>query len=344
MVTLTGLRLETLQKVAEKYSSSINAIGMTKFSKTVSTANTRLVALGYSSEEQAELIATMIESESNHNDMRRKTSLEMADDAVRLGKNMANLTMLTGMSTEKLQENLKAMSESTDSAIVSAVYGEAAAKRVDEFASTLPSDTGVLFQQFAASMAPEATQAYKDMASAGQGHIADAFIRIAKDVREGTKTTEQARAETMRISKSLTATQLQHIGLLAEHMSAGAQTTLNRLVGLNRADNKTSLATPEEREAAIKAKADIAAMDTAMERTKSLTQTAFPLLESQVDAASSALKAFNETVVNVTETISPAARSWVGILLQAAGVIASVVLSGKLLTMAFGTARTATVA
>lgn len=344
MVTLTGLRLETLQKVAEKYSSSINAIGMSKFAKTVSTANTRLVALGYSSEEQAELIATMIESESNHSDMRRKTALEMADDAAKLGKNMANLSMLTGLSSAKLQENIKAMSETTDSAVVSAMFGEKAAKRVDEFASTLPSDTGLLFQKFAASMAPEATQAYRDMATAGQGHIADAFIRIAKDVREGTKTTEQAREETMRISKSLTASQLQHIALLAEQGNAGAQKTLNSVVALNRADNKTSLATPEEREAAIKAKASIAAMDTAMERTKSLTQTAFPLLETQVDAASASLKVFNDTVLSVTDSINPAARSWIGILLQAVGVIASVVLSGKLLTMAFGTARTATVA
>ncbi|HEY6437394.1 MAG TPA: hypothetical protein VIY47_12450, partial [Ignavibacteriaceae bacterium] len=70
MVDKTGLKLEILQEVVQKYSSSINAISITKFGSTLKSTNARLIELGYSSEQQAELLGTMVETESSYADIR----------------------------------------------------------------------------------------------------------------------------------------------------------------------------------------------------------------------------------------------------------------------------------
>ena len=329
IVTLTGLRLETFQKVVEKYTSSINAIGINKFAKTISLTNTRLISLGYNSEQQAELIGTLIESESSYADIRGKSSEQLANDAVRLGNQMTRLSILTGQSSAQLQENLKSLAKNTDSTVVAAVYGEKAAERLNTFAASFKdADVGVMFQKLAAATQPAITKTFQSLAQAGQAPLAEEFTRIAIAARDGAISAEQAQKQTTDLAQRVNSTTLQSLALLADKGVEGAAETLSVITKLRAQGNTTSKATNSQVDAVIESQASVARFSTALEDSKSLMQRTFPLLETQVNLASSALEEFNAMVKSSTDIFSAETRSWIGIGLE---VIAGFALvTGKL--------------
>jgi hypothetical protein len=317
IVILTGLRLETFQKVVEKYTSSINAIGINKFAKTISLTNTRLVALGYSSEQQAELIGTLVESESSYADIRGKSSEQLANDAVRLGNQMTRLSILTGQSSAQLQENVRSLSKNTDSTVVAAVYGEKAAERMNIFsASFKDADIGAMFQKLAAATQPAITKTFQSLVQAGQAPLAEEFTRIAVAARDGVISAEQAQKQTTDLAQRVNSTTLQSLALLADKGVDGAAETLSIITKLRAQGNTTSKATEKQVDAAIESQAALSRFSTALAATDSLMQRTFPLLESQVNLASSALEKFNAMVKSSTDIFSAETRSWIGVGIQ----------------------------
>lgn len=331
IISLTGLRLEVFQKVVEKYSSSINAIGITKFAKTLSQSTTKLIALGYNSEQQAELIGTLIESESSYADIRGKSTKDLADDAVRLGGQLTRLSLLTGQSAAKLQENLVSLSKNTDSTVVSAVYGEKAAERLNVFASSFKdADIGVMFQKLGAAIQPTITKTFQALAQAGEAPLAEEFTRIAVAARDGSISAQQAQKQTTELAQRINSSTLQQLALFSDKGVEGATETLNVITKLRSQGNQTSQATEKQVDAAIEAQASLSRFSTAMNVTASLAQRTFPLLESQVNAASYAIEMFNKTVTTGTDLFSASTRSWVGIGAEVAAVlIGAVVIFGK---------------
>lgn len=332
IISLTGLRLEVFQKVVEKYSSSINAIGITKFAKTLSQSTTKLVALGYNSEQQAELIGTLIESESSYADIRGKSTKDLADDAVRLGGQLTRLSLLTGQSAAQLQENLMALSKNTDSAVVSAVYGEKAAERMNVFASSFKdADVGKMFQTLAATDSPAITKAFQAMAKAGGAPMAETFVDIATRARDGAISAQEANKRATEAAMSVGSETLQTLQRNAAAGVEGSQEFLETLTKLRAQGNQTSKATEKQVDAAIEAQASLSRFSTALATTSSLAQRTFPLLESQVDAASHAIEMFNKTVTAGTDLFSSTTRSWVGVGAEVIAVLAgAIIMFGKL--------------
>lgn len=336
IVTLTGLRLETFQKVVEKYNSSINAVGVNKFAKTLSQTSTRLIALGYSSEQQAELLGTLVESESSYMDIRNKSSDQLADDAERLGKQMTRLSLLTGQTNAQLQENLKSLAKNTDSTVVASVYGEEAAKRMNVFASSFKdADIGAMFQKLAAATQPAITKTFQSLAQAGQAPLAEEFTRIAVAARDGAISAEQAQKQTTDLAQKVNSTTLQSLALLADKGVEGAAETLSVITKLRTQGNTTSKATEKQVDAAIESQAALSRFSTALEKTASLGQRTFPLLETQVNAASWALEKFNGVVTAATDIFSANTRSWIAIGIEVFAGFAFLARGTKALTGSF---------
>lgn len=336
IVTLTGMRLETFQKVVEKYNSSINAVGVNKFAKTLSLTSTKLIALGYSSEQQAELLGTLVESESSYMDIRSKSQQDLADDAERLGKQMTRLSLLTGQTNAQLQENLKSLAKNTDSTVVASVYGEEAAKRLNVFASSFKdADIGALFQKLAAATQPAITKTFQALAQAGQAPLAEEFTRIAVAARDGAISAEQAQKQTTDLAQRVNSTTLQSLALLADKGVEGAAETLNVITKLRAQGNTTSKATEKQVDAAIDSQAALSRFSTALEKTASLGQRTFPLLEQQVNLASAALEKFNKVVIASTDIFSAETRSWIAIGIEVVAGFAFLVRGTRALTGGF---------
>lgn len=313
IVTLTGLRLSTFQKVVEKYTSSVNSIGINKFAKTLSLTTSKLISLGYSSEQQAELVGTLIESESSYADIRSKNERQLADDAIRLGNQMTRLSILTGQSSAQLQENLKSLAKNTDSTVVSAVYGEEAAKRMNVFASSFKdADIGAMFQKLASAVQPTITKTFQALAQAGQAPLAEEFTRIAQAARDGSISAEQAQKQTSDLAQKVNSTTLQNLALLSDKGVEGASETLSVISKLRAQGNTTSKANEKQVESAIQAQSSLSRFSSEFEKSRSLAERTFPLLEQQVDAVSKALEMFNNTIISATDTFSAQTRSWIG--------------------------------
>ena len=110
MVNATGMRLETMQKAIEQYSTSINAIGFTKFTKSLAIALPGLTELGFNSKDSANLMGAYIDSQKGYTDIRNKSETDLAADAVNFGDKLTKMSLAVGMSRDQFLENIKANS------------------------------------------------------------------------------------------------------------------------------------------------------------------------------------------------------------------------------------------
>lgn len=322
MVSLTGLRLETLQKAIEKNGAAINAVGVTKFAKTLSIANQQLQSYGYNSQEQAELIGTLIESESSYADIRDRSAKDLAADAVRLGAKMTQMSLLTGQSISKMQENLSNLSKTTDSTVVAAVYGKEAAKNLNAFALSFENqNVGQIFQKFGAAQIPELSKTFQDLVTAGEGSLAQEFTRISKYARD-TGDALGAQKQATELAQRMDSATLSRLQLFAEAGNEGARAALEFATSVREQGNKTSKATGKQTDAAVDSQSSLSRFSTALEKTSSLAQQAFPLLETQVNLASFALEKFSSILDSITNFFSANTRSWIGFGLAISSLVA----------------------
>jgi hypothetical protein len=337
MITLTGLRLETFQKVVEKYTSSINAIGINKFAKTLSLTNQRMQLLGYNSQEQAELLGALVEMESSYADIRNKSTTELASDAVRLGTQLNKLSLTTGLSNTQLQENLKALAKNSDSMVVSAIYGERAAENMNLLAaSAKDTDIAGMFQKIATAVIPEITGPFKALNSAGLGQQATQLTRIIQASRDGAISASQAMEQATLVAKGMNSAQIQALKIQEQAGTEGAAEAITVIAKLRAQNNTLSQATEKQTAKAIDNQAVLSSFSTEIERARAQVEKSFPLLESQVEMATDKLRLFNNALDSVTESISKTTRSQIALGLEILGGVAIVALGISKLTGGFG--------
>lgn len=341
-VNQTGLRLQVLQEISEKYSTAMNAVGFNKFTKAVSASSSKLELLGFSAKEGAELIAALMEAESGFSDIRGKSANDIATDALKMGAQFDKLSKTMGISRQQMIDNLKTTAKSSDSTLVAAKWGADAAKNVAAATAGIK-DTNVreALTKMAAAADPVFTQVYKDLQASGQGALADQVATVAKSLRtvdpkEIPKIMEQLGAN---ISDS-------SVSALADQVAAGnasAQAALELITALKQQSYAVSQASQVQQDAATNTERAIAAYQTQIERALAIPQAMFVPLVSQIDAVTDALRKLNDVVYKVTGSMDAQDKG----LLTAAGVIggfiASMVLAGPAITRflsLFGTAGT----
>ncbi len=321
IVNLTGMRLQTLQKVVEKYSSTVNAVGLAKFAKTLAQANTQLVSLGYNSEAQAELLGVLVESETGYMDVRNKTSTQLATDAIRLGGQLTKLSQTVGISREQLQENIKANSKSIESSFVFAKYGAQAAETMNKNMAGIK-DSGLkdMLMQLASASNPAQVEGYRKLTEAGLGDIAEQFNRIAKS---GMTDDVQEFQNKFSAMTGYLQTQTGRMGNLTNLLGAGGEEAARILQAAYQQGNIVSKASTGQQDAAQKTQSAVAGLQTEIESLSAAGQKAFFPLVEQVNLATAGLKKLNGAIDGVIASVEAQTRSWVGIGLSVAGLVAA---------------------
>ena len=320
-VVLTHLRLEVLQEVAQKYSQSINAVGFTKFTKTVAAATLGLKDLAYSGPQVAEFVGIYIESMQGFADIRHKTDQEIADDAIRLGTQMTRLSITVGMSQKQLEANLAANTKSTDSTLIFAAKGELAAKNIELFASSFKDqNVGKFFEAMSAASDPVFTAGFQALQKAGLGDIANNLAQIGKSAE--ILGPEAATHALDAYVKSIDPGRFKGLqDQLANH-SEGAQEAADMLAGVTRHARGVSEATRGQTDQAIASESALTKWDTAIEHSASLIQAAFPPMESQIELLTINLERLNKVADTLIKHTDTETRSWISAGLVGAGQVA----------------------
>lgn len=330
IVSLTGIRMEDFRKVIEKYSSSINAVGVTKFAKSISLVGGKLTSLGYNYDDQMDLIGSLIESETSFMDIRHRSSAELADDAVRYGRELNGLSLATGQSREQLLQNVKALSTTADSMDVAAEYGQDAANRINLLAGSFKdSNLQGIIQKFASTTSLANEDLFQTFTKAGLGTEVLQLSKVVSNARDGLISMTTAQKQFGDIGKRVTSGQLQALRTLAVSNTPGAKEARDLLAAIRTQAFKTSEATSGQNDAATKAQSSLSKLTNEVERSKSLIENAFPLLETQVDTLSGGLKVLNNVVERSINVFSAQTRSGIGIGLEIVGLVAAFALGKK---------------
>lgn len=328
MVARTGIRLENLQKVVEKYSSSINAVGITRFSKTLARANSSLESLGYSSQEQAELLGSMMEAQSSYSDLRNKTDQELAAGAIQFGQQLNRLSLLTGQSRAALMENIKTMSANSDSMVIASIAGRDAAARVTNFATSFKdSNIQNMIQRFAAATDAAQDGMYQSLVRATGGPQAAQFAETSQQLRDGMISEVEARERMIGIASRLSDADIQALKRQQLAGNVDATPALEAIAALRMAGYRTSQATDEQADAAVRSRATVAGLATEIERTASLTQVAFPALESSITALTATMRTLNSAAVPLATGIGATVGNFLSSTAVVAGFTAQVALT-----------------
>lgn len=331
-VILTGLRLQTLQEIAEKYTSSINAAGFQKFARATASSTKQLELLGYSAKEGAELIASLMEAETGFSDIRGKSAQDIAADAIRLGSQFGKLSQTVGISRQQLLDNLKATAKSSDSTLVAAKWGAEAAENVGKAAAGLKdANLREAFTKMAASANPVFTQVYKDLQQSGLGSIADQMGQLAIQMRTMDPVEFARRVDALQQSIPRGGI----VGLADQEAggNASARAALEVVAGLQQQGRIVSQATQVQQDGATNTERSLAALQTQTEKFSALTQAAFYPMIEQVDIATKYLRMFNDAVYGAIDSRAAETRSWVGVGVAIAGVVGSLwLLRGALTT------------
>jgi len=341
LVNETGLRLATLQKVAEKYATTVNVVGMIKFGKAVANASTQMQTLGYSQEASAEFIANMMEAEQGYSSIRGMSAERMSQDAIKLAGQMDRLGKTVGMSREQLAENLKNSGKTANMAMVSAKLGSEAAARANANMAGLDPKIREVMTKMLAYGNPAQVSEYATIVSAGSADVASAFENIAK-----LATTMDDPASFMKSIQAfgkMVEAQTGTMGNLGNFGDAG-QDAANMLYAFTQQGKVVSDASKTQLDNAQKTQASVARLQTETQRSMALLEAAFFPLTEQVNLAAKSLKMLNDVAYAGIKTIDAEIRSWIGVGIAVVGFISGLVLArGALTTFAslFGIQATA---
>jgi hypothetical protein len=330
-VLLTGLKLQTLQEIAEKYSSTINASGFQKFAKATAASTTKLEALGYSAKESAELIASLMEAETGFSDIRGKSAQDIAADAIKMGAQFTRLSQTVGISRQQLLESMKTTAKSSDSTLVAAQWGAEAAENVNKAAAGIKdANLKEAFMKMAASADPVFTQVYKDLQASGLGTVASQMGELSKQMRTMDPTEFAKRVDALQQSIPRGG-----ISGLTSQIAGGnqsAQAAAEVIAGLQQQGRIVSQATQTQQDAATNTERSIAALQTQTEKSQALLQAAvFPMIE-QIDAVTKSLRLLNDAAYGSIDAMNAETRSWIGAGVAIAGLVAGLVLARGALT------------
>ncbi len=329
VVTQTGLRLETLQEISQKYASSINAVGFMKFAKAAGMAASNLKDMGFSAKDSAEMVGVYTDMQSNYTDMRGKSEQDLADGASAFGMAVRDNAHALGKSREEIIANAKSLSKSTDTFVSTAVLGANASAHMNntlmginpEFASVLSKSAALASQNLEYS----SDNLVRSLATSGSRYTMQ-FDQLVKALP--IESMEQIHARAGAIAndpafKKAVADQ----ALYASRGVAGAAEQLKAMQAVTELANKTSTATNKQKDDADKTASAITSLETQMEKFSAATQAAFSPTIDQVNILTKSMTLLNDAIYGVINATNSEARSWVGAGAIVLGQLASVALA-----------------
>jgi hypothetical protein len=335
MISSTGLRLETLQKVMQEYSSSINAIGAKKFTDALKISERSLIRLGFTNEEQADLVGAMVESMSNYEDMRGQSNAVIASRSLEFGSYLTRMSQQMGVSTDKLKQSYMEASKGTDAMLVMARLGPEAAGNFAQFtASIKDNNLKNVLATFASSQNPFATKEYQDIVKGAGAEVADIMVQSAKEsVIDPAGAMKRVNERIAAISDG----SILAMGIQQDAQNANASSALALVAAAKSQAFTMSQATEDQTQAAIDSQVPISRVKTEIEEFAATLQRAFPLVETQVTMLADVLEKTNDTINGQIGKFDMLDRSWTGVALAAmsalAGFTALKVLTGTVVNL-----------
>lgn len=327
LVNQTGMRLQTLQKVAEKYASTMNVVGISKFGKALAMSTTRMNELSFSQEESAEFTAAMIESERGYSNIRAKSASQISTDSIRLAQQFTRLSHTVGVSRQQLLDNLQKAAKTSESTMVAARHGEKAAASVAAAVAGFDDETKNMFLKMSASIDPVFTQMGKTFQMAGMGGLGTQIGRLSKDMQSMDPVAAQRSFES--IVGSISPGDITALNARIAGGDADAAAALDMITKFQQHVRGLSKATEGQQDAATKTEASIARLQTQIEKAAALPQAMFFPLVAQVNLAADALTIFNNSLYGAIGAVEAETRSWIGVGIAIAGLIAGVLATGK---------------
>lgn len=260
MSVLAGMSVEKFGAIAEK-SAGANALGLGKFAKTLPAVSKNLQMLGYDVAQAAEATGAYLDSMLGFADIQSKSQEEIEEGAIRFGKSLQKLSLITGISRQKLLENTAAISQSTDANVLAGTIGEEGALRFSEFvASFKDQNIGQQFLKMMSSKIPALNSTFQNFAKAGLGNMGMQIVKFTKSLAG--LSPDRAALATKNFVNSLGNLDaiINHQQLLAEAGVEGAEENIKILVGLRQQANaakELSLEEIEKNEKAAAASAKI---------------------------------------------------------------------------------------
>lgn len=332
MVNTTGMRLQTLQQSIQKYSQSVNAISLTKFSKAVQGSTKALNEQGYYGENQLDLLGSILEVESNFIDVRKRSTQQIVSDSVKFGTQMTKLSQMVGQSREQLIENMKGEAKTAEIGLVRAKYGEEAAKNLLAVTAGLAPELRKAVIDMAAVDSPAAqSEMYKKLASAGMADVAEQVAAISK--RALTGTVEDINSQISTLGNQLQDTgRMRQLSAIWDDQGKAAGEAISALINFG---NTTVQASDVTSDNSKKTQESISRLRTEMESLSATTQKMFYPMVKQVDLVTEGLSRLNGALDKAVLSINGETRSWIGAGIIIAGFVAGVLLGTSVLNKAF---------
>lgn len=127
LVALTNVRYTELAATLQKYSTSINAIGLNKFAKTLSMSTKDMQELGFTAKESGELLGSYLETQIGITDAQSRSTQELSEDMKKYGERITKLSFVTGQARSVIMANIEAVTKSNEASILAANVGQEAA-------------------------------------------------------------------------------------------------------------------------------------------------------------------------------------------------------------------------
>ena len=325
--TLTGIRFTELAKTMEKYSTAVNSFGVGKFGKVLSATKLQLTGFGYSVTEAADLLGAYLESQQGFADVNSKTQAQVQKDLLTFGARITGLSQATGISRDKMLENIDAISQSIEANILSGQVGADAAAGTLEFISSFKDkNVGQAFLKMMTDSIKPLNSTFMDFQKTGFGGFGQKMQAFTQSL-QGLDPREQARrtAEFAKANDQELQMMISRANMLDQAGVEGASGVLQFATGLRQTGLTYKEVSAKEREKADLTEKATKDFQNQWERLMSQLQQAFAPTIPMLISLAHGLVWVNTQIEKFAGLFDSATKSWIGVGI----VVATTALSFK---------------
>lgn len=307
IASTTGVRIAELSEILKTYSTAVNAVTMAKFSKAIKNSSSALNDLGYTNKQAAELLGVYLETERLRGEQGTRDSNRLQKQLITFGKNISDLSLVTGMSVDQLLDNLKSQSASADSAVNTVRLGEEAARQLNQFIAGFKNQqVGKQVSSLITASYKELDKTYQALQKAGAGEIAANFARFSESLKGlSPEEAQQKLKEWVDKNRAAIDKKIDEAAKLAENGVAGAAETVEFLSGLKEQAASVKKMTAEELKQQRESASAIASLNSAYENLKAQLSTLFFPINGLIKGLAIAVNVIAFFVKVVNKILSP---------------------------------------
>ena len=337
MTILSGVRFTELSKIMEKYSSAVNIYGAGKFVKTMVGASAGLKQFGYTTQEAGDLLGAYLQSQQGYSNISSRTQAETQKDLVAFGSSISMLSLATGVSREKMIQNIDAISHSVTATLLVGQVGKQASGEILKFIGSLKDkNVGEDIAAMMTDTVPALNKTFQTFAKAGMGAFGQEYMQFSKGLRGLDAETQRERlADFGKVHETELRQRMQFLNTqaLSGNAEAGAAAAKIQAM-LDEAQNYKKL-TKEEKDKLAATAESTKALKIAQEKLASTFQALFVPLIPVMNFISGTMDVI-ATVLTKFSLLGPVIMGVVGALIMLKGGLAAKGVMGNILGAIFG--------